>query len=126
MRKRKVPQSHDVKFLLDENVSNNLKKLLILKGFDAISVQELNKRGAKNSELVELARKKNRILITCDKDFVEFMHKSENYLILIDIHPLIDENVLPNFEKFLNSFSIEILKENFIILKEDGAILKKK
>jgi hypothetical protein len=34
--------------------------------------------------------------------------------------------VLPNFEKFLNSFSIEELKENFIILKEDGIILKKK
>ena len=121
-----MPQSHDVKFLLDENVSNNLRKLLISKGFDTISVQELNKRGTKNSELVELARKKSRILIICDKDFIEFKHKSENYLILIDIHPLIDENVLPNFEKFLNSFSFEELKENFIILKEDGIILKKK
>ena len=39
---------------------------------------------------------------------------------------LLDENVLPNFEKFLNSFSIEIVKENFIILKEDGIILEKK
>jgi len=121
-----VPQSHEVKFLLDENISNNLRKLLISKGFDAISVQELNKRGVKNSELVELARKKSRILITCDKDFIEFKNKSENYLILIDIHPLIDENVLPNFENFLNSFSFEELKENFIILKKDGAILKKK
>ena len=65
-RKRKVPQSHDAKFLLDENVSNNLRKLLISKGYDAITVQELNKRGAKNSALVELARKKNRILITYD------------------------------------------------------------
>ena len=53
-----MPRSHDAKFLLDENVSNNLRKLLISKGFDTISVQDLNKRGAKNSELIELARKK--------------------------------------------------------------------
>ncbi len=42
-RKRKVPQSHEAKFLLDENVSNNLRKLLISKGYDVITVQELNK-----------------------------------------------------------------------------------
>ena len=125
-RKRKVPQSHEAKFLLDENVSNNLRKLLISKGYDVITVQELNKRGAKNSELVELARKKNRILITYDKDFIEFKHERNNNLILIDIHPLIDENVIPNFEKFLKSFSFEKLIENFVILKEDGIILKKK
>ena len=121
-----MPQSHDAKFLLDENVSNNLRRLLISKGYDVITVQELNKRGAKNSELLELARKKNRILITYDKDFIEFKHESENYLVLIDIHPLIDENVLPNFENFLNSFSFKELKDNFIILREDGIILKKK
>ncbi|NVM37907.1 MAG: DUF5615 family PIN-like protein [Candidatus Lokiarchaeota archaeon] len=121
-----MPQSHDAKFLLDENVSNNLRRLLISKGYDVITVQELNKRGAKNSELLELARKKNRILITYDKDFIEFKHESENYLVLIDIHPLIDENVLPNFEKFLKSFSFEKLTENIVILKEDGIVLKKK
>ncbi|KKL99541.1 hypothetical protein LCGC14_1813420 [marine sediment metagenome] len=125
-RKRKVPQSHDAKFLLDENVTTNLRKLLISKGYDVITVQELNKRGAKNSELAELARKKNRILLTYDKDFIEFNYESDNYLILIDIHPLIDENVIPNFEKFLKSFSFEKLIENFVILKEDGIILKKK
>ena len=121
-----MPQSHDAKFLLDENVSNNLRTLLISKGYDVITVQELNKRGAKNSELLELARKKNRILITYDKDFIEFKHESENYLVLIDIHPLIDENVLPNFEKFLKSFSFGKLTENIIILEEDGIVLKKK
>ena len=125
-RKKKVPQPHDAKFLLDENVSNNLRKLLISKGYDAITIQELNKRGAKNSELIEIARQKRRILVTYDKDFMESTHESDNFLILIDIHPLIDENVLPNFEKYLNTFSFEELKSEIIILKEDGIILKKK
>ena len=56
--------SHNVKFLLDENVSNNLKKLLILKGYDVVTVQDLKKRGTKNSVLMELAKIKNRVLIT--------------------------------------------------------------
>ena len=39
LRKRKVSQSHDAKFLLDENVSIKLRNLLISKGYDAITVQ---------------------------------------------------------------------------------------
>lgn len=121
-----MPQSANPKFLLDENVSHNLEKLLTSKGYDVITVQELNKRGTKNSELLKIARKKSRVLITYDKDFINITHESDTYLILIDIHPLIDENVLPNFEKFLQTFSLEDLKENYIILNEDGMLLKKK
>ena len=121
-----MPQFHNPKFLLDENASHNLKKLLTSKGYDVLTVQELNKRGTKNSELLDLARKKSRILITYDKDFVNIKHDSDAYLILVDIHPLIDENVLPNFEKFLQSFSFEDLKNNYIILNEEGMLLKKK
>ncbi len=121
-----MPQSHDAKFLLDENVSNNLRKLLISKGYDAITIQELNIRGAKNSELIELSRQKSRILITYDKDFIEYKYGSEDKLILIDIHPLIDEYVLPNFSEFLNSFYFEELNNNIVILKEDEIVLKKK
>ncbi len=70
-----MPQSHEAKFLLDENVSNNLRKLLISKGYDAITVQDLNKRGVKNSTLLEIASKESRILITYDKDFIELKRK---------------------------------------------------
>lgn len=124
--KIKVSQFHNVKFLLDENVSYNLKKLLASKGYDVITVQELNKRGVRNSELQEIARKKKRILITYDKDFIEFKQLTDNYLILINIHPLVDENVLPNLEKFLNSFSFEKLTDFIVILEENGINLKKK
>ena len=65
-----MSHSHDAKFLLDENVTTKLRNLLISKGYDAITVQELNKRGAKNSELADLARRKNRILLTYDKDYI--------------------------------------------------------
>ncbi|MBN1215731.1 MAG: DUF5615 family PIN-like protein [Candidatus Lokiarchaeota archaeon] len=69
-----MPASIKFNFLLDENVSNNLKKFLISDGHDVVSVQDLNKRGAKNSELMKLASVKNRILISYDKDFFYFKH----------------------------------------------------
>lgn len=126
LRKKVVPASHNFRFLLDENVSNNLKKNLVLKGHDVITVQDLNKNGAKNSEVIELARIEKRILITYDKDFVFFKYKIDNYLIIIDVHPLIDENVLPIFQDFLKSLNLTTLKENFIILKKDEVVFKKK
>jgi len=122
-----VQKSRNYKFLLDENVSYNLKKRLLSLGHDATTVQELNKRGTKNSELMELARIKDRILITYDKDFVYFKHKKEDFIIFIDIHPLIDENVIPIFEEFLlKSFNYDDLKNNLIIITNDSITLKKK
>ena len=43
LRKRVVSAPHKLKFLLDENVSNNLRKFLVSKGYDVITVQALNK-----------------------------------------------------------------------------------
>ena len=125
-RKKAVPMPHKFRFLLDENVSNNLKKNLMSSGHDVITIQDLNKRGVKNSELMEIARIDKRILITYDKDFVFFKHEIDNYLIIIDIHPLIDENVLPILQNFLKSYDLDDLKDNLIILKKDKTLFKKK
>ncbi len=125
-RKKVVPVSHKLRFLLDENVSSKLKNQLVLNGHEVKTVQDLNRRGVKNSELMELARVEKRILITYDKDFVYFKHRFDNYLIIIDIHPLIDENVIPIFQNFLKTLDFSILKDNFIILKKEKILLKKK
>ena len=126
LRKKVVPAYKKPKFLLDENVSNNLKKFLISSGYDVVSVQDLNKRGAKNSELMELARVNERILITYDKDFIHFKHKKDDLLIIIDIHPLIDENVLPVFKNNIHSLKLEDLAAYYIILENRGFKLEKK
>jgi len=126
LRKKVVPAYKKPKFLLDENVSNNLKKFLISSGYDVVSAQDLNKRGAKNSELMDLARVNERILITYDKDFFHFKHKKDDLLIIIDVHPLIDENVIPLFTKYIHSLKLEDLTTNFIILDHKGLMLEKK
>ncbi len=126
MRRKRLPSSHKSSFLLDENVSNNLKKHLKSKGYAVITVQELNKRGIKNSQLLELARNENRILITYDKDFLSLKLKPEDSLIIINIHPLIDENVLPAFNIILQSLSTIDFNKNIIVLYEKDFISNEK
>lgn len=116
---RRLPASEGLTFLLDENVSNNLKKLLQLNNCDVITVQELNKRGLKNSKLLNLARKLDRILITYDKDFLYMKHDAKDRLILVDIHPLIDQKVIPAFRSILNELRIEDFKNHIVILYEE-------
>ena len=123
---RKLPAFHELNFLLDENVSYNLFKLLKSKGFNVETVQELNKHGIKNSELLDLVKITKKILITYDKDFLDLKIEKEHYIIVIDIHPLIDENVLPRFEEFINSLSLIDLRDNILILREKDFELNKK
>lgn len=115
---RRLPEYEDFSFLLDENVSNNLKKLLHSKNFNVITVQELNKRGLKNSKLLNLGRKLERILITYDKDFLYMKHDLKDRLILVDIHPLIDQKVIPVFRRVLSDLKTEDLKNHILILYE--------
>ena len=84
---KKLPSSHEIKFLLDENISFGVKKLLSSKNYDVKTVQDLKKRGIKNSELMELARIDNNILITSDKDFL-YLNKTPEIPLFLLIYTL--------------------------------------
>ena len=116
----------NIRFLLDENVSFNLKRLIKSKGFEVKTLQDINKRGTKNSELLKESRKTESVLITCDKDFLNIKKNPEDLVIIIDIHPLIDENTIPVFENFLKNLKISDLKNNIIVLTKTNYILKPK
>jgi hypothetical protein len=47
-----------------------IKKFLISKEYNVETVQELNKKGIKNNELLRLTSVSRRILITYNKDFL--------------------------------------------------------
>jgi hypothetical protein len=123
---KKLPSPPNFQFLLDENVSKNLKKLLQSMGYEVKTVQELKRQTIKNTKLLELARQLQQILVTCDKDFLYYSYLPTDSIILIDIFPMIDEKILPAFENFLNNISPNNLKGNFIILYETSFKIKTK
>ena len=62
-----------MKFLLDVCVSSrSLTALLVAQGHDVISAVDVDPR-ASDERIVDLARQKDRLLITADKDFGELV-----------------------------------------------------
>ncbi len=57
-----------MKLLADENISRYLVNLFRSNGYDVFWIREF-KRGISDLEVIELARKMERIILTSDKDF---------------------------------------------------------
>jgi predicted nuclease of predicted toxin-antitoxin system len=55
-----------LKILADENIESSIIKFLESKGFDV----KRGPKGLKNSELLSLAEKEERVLLTHDHDFL--------------------------------------------------------
>ncbi len=77
------------KFIADENVPRTTIILLREKDYDVISIWEL-RPGMNDEEVVELAVKESRIIITFDKDFGRLALLKTNIpgVILLRIPPL--------------------------------------
>jgi predicted nuclease of predicted toxin-antitoxin system len=58
-----------VKFLVDENLSPRLAELLIKSGHDAVHVRDLDAAGAPDTDIVSLAVRDERVIISADTDF---------------------------------------------------------
>lgn len=71
-----------MKFFADENVAKSLVQLLRSRGFDVRDVKEENLQGSSDQEILFLAKKENRIIITHDKDFSHTKEKNLGIILL--------------------------------------------
>lgn len=58
-----------MRFLVDENLSRRLPELLAAYGHDAVHVADAGLRSASDDEVLQAARRNDRILISADTDF---------------------------------------------------------
>ena len=65
-----------MKFIADENLGVKVPKYLKSLGFDIIWIQKISP-GKPDAQILEIANKENRILITLDKDFGELVFKEK-------------------------------------------------
>ena len=65
-----------MRFLLDENVSHRVCPHLKAAGHDAVHVTEIGLTSADDQAVLGRARDQDRVLISCDHDFVQLLFAS--------------------------------------------------
>jgi predicted nuclease of predicted toxin-antitoxin system len=115
-----------MRFLCDENITQDAVKLLIKAGHDVETFQSMNLRGISNSDLMKKVIEFNRILITFDVDFTHPPVRIFPGILLIRIQPNTDKYVLPVLEKLLKKTDtidftnkVSFLEELAIISQSD-------
>lgn len=113
------------KFLLDANLSPTTANHLRDSGFDIKSITEERLGHLLDEDVVEMAKKERRIIITFDLDFGEIYHEKEHRkigIIVLRLNNQTPENVNFVLGQFLDK-NISRLKQNtrsLIVIKENG------
>ena len=99
-----------MKFLVDENLSHQTVELVRELGFDVKDVGEACLRGCEDADIVRLAERENRIIITLDLGYGSiyyFSKKGDVGMIVLRVHPPTVEEVNRVLKNFLGKVDME-------------------
>ena len=109
-----------MKFLADENISRSVVKGLREIGLDIIEIRALIKE-ANDQELLDTARKEDRIILTHDKDFGNIIRQAEifhNSVIIIRCKNQSSQNILSLISKVIDSRILNEISKSVTIISE--------
>lgn len=112
--------------LADENIEKPIVEFLRDKGFDVFYIIE-GKLSISDEEILNIADKENRILITNDKDFGElifYQKKISSGVLLIRSSKEKASHKVSLFETHLEQIKNK-LAGNFVVLSESGVRIRK-
>jgi predicted nuclease of predicted toxin-antitoxin system len=115
-----------IKFLFDESVGRKVFDHFFDLGFNAKFVSHLMPR-AEDEEVLELAEKEGRILVTNDKDFGELiflLNKPSSGVVLLRLTKDIPEIRKKYLLYLINNFS-DRLADHFIVVSEGSVRFRK-
>lgn len=98
-----------MRFIADENIPNDLILAIRRKGHSVKDLKEENLTGISDHELLAIANKEKRIIITFDKDFLVQIRKSQSGIVILRYSNKHTQNVITQFCYLLDS----PLKEKF-------------
>ena len=111
-----------LKFLTDENISTLLLMSLRNKNYDIKDIKEEKLFGISDKEIIELAFKENRVVITHDKDFANLLNYSQikhKGVILLRFLNQSPKNVINSFMPLLEQLKENKIRNSLIIISED-------
>ncbi len=92
-----------MRFIADENIPASLIKIVRQKGSSIRDIKEEGWSGIKDKELMEISKREKRVIITFDKDFASYHHKSHGGVILLRYKDKSSKHVAEQFGYFLDS-----------------------
>lgn len=108
-----------MQFLIDENVRSEVTDFLTREGYDVKVVPH----GMKNSNVIDLAQKEKRVLLTHDRHFSNIlMYPPHKYhgIIRIKIHPPSVDKTISALRQLLVDVQPEKFDKKLFVLEEDG------
>jgi len=117
-----------MKFLIDMPVSPKTAQFLTKEGFDTVHLYHLNKSRASDTEVIELAKIENRIIITMDIDFPTILahsHAKIPGVILIRMSYATVERINQRLIHLLKVTSEEEIKNSVIVLEDISIRIRK-
>ena len=111
--------SKSLRFLLDENISVGVAEHLKFKGHDVIRATE-RKIGATDKEVLDIAMREKRVLVTLDKDFayLVFLNSLKHAgVILLRLRNEAPINIIATLENLLKASNHE-LEDKFTVATE--------
>lgn len=108
-------------FKIDENLPIEIGVLLIDAGHDAKTVNEQQLQGTKDSDLINLCKNENRVLITLDTDFSDIKayppHEFPG-IIVLRVRSQVKHHVQKVFRQIIPLINREVLDQHLWIVEE--------
>ncbi len=111
-----------MKFLVDINIPQSVISYLSVNNHDVFDFKK-TKLLAKDTEIIKLAQRQNRIILTLDKDFISLTQfpKYKVACIIIRLRNQSPKNIVNYVDQLLKNQKKEILERSITLLKTDLA-----
>ncbi|MDW7679992.1 MAG: DUF5615 family PIN-like protein [bacterium] len=109
-----------LKFLIDIGVGKSTEDFFHIQGYDAKTVRSIDPRMT-DSDIIRLAVREERIVITMDKDFGELVYHSSmvhSGIILLRLEDASGDEKLEVIKEIINKYS-EKIKDHFCVYQRD-------
>lgn len=108
-----------MKFLSDHDVYAATSRFVATLGHDVVTVYERGFAQRSDNEILELARKEDRILVTRDRDFgnLVFVGQIDAGVIYLRILPSSQTAVHAELQRVLESYTMDELQHSFVVVE---------
>ncbi len=117
-----------MKFLTDENIATSVVHALRNAEFDVKDIKEEKLQGTTDKEILDLALREKRVIITHDKDYAELVivsKKESEGVILIKLKNQSADHVKERLFYFLKSRLFNKVQRNLVTITESQIIVHK-